>query len=125
MAIGVIANADPVGELPANLCRIFRRAQAYEVLANEYGDGSSQRSLVSETSRKVWELTEVLTSAEVTALRAFYDDHRGPLIPFTYHDPYEAGITGQYTVRFDGVFTQTLGAGRLTGIAALRLIELA
>ncbi len=125
MAIGVVDNASPVDALPDVLCRSFRRAQQYTVYSNEYANGESQRSLISSTSRKVWELAAALTAAQLSALRTFYVDHDGATVPFTFHDFYEAGITGDYTVRFDGAWNQTVGAGALCGSVPLRLVELA
>lgn len=125
MAIGTVSNASPVGTLPVTLSSAFTRAQAYSIYANRYPNGESQRSLISATSRKVWDLTKTLNAADLTELRAFYEDHDGPLIPFNFHDPYEAGITGDYVVRFDGIWSQTVGLGELCGQSPIRLIELA
>ncbi len=125
MAIGVVDYASPVGSLPELLCRSFRRAQQYTVYSNEYANGESQRSLISLTSRKVWELSAALTATELSALRTFYTDHDGATVPFSFHDFYEAGITGDYIVRFDGAWNQTVGAGVLCGSVPLRLVEIA
>lgn len=125
MAIGVVANAVTVGTFPVSLSKAFTRSQAYSIYSNGYANGESQRKLISSTSRKTWGLTKALTAAQLTTLRTFYEDHNGATIPFIYNDPYEAGITGQYKVRFNGAWSATLGVGSLRGATAISLIEVA
>jgi phage-related protein len=131
---GSVQNAAPLAVLPASLSRAFVHEREYPVLDNEYRNGESQRSVQATNSRKRWRLAKRLTSAQLTALRDFYDARKGPTEPFYFYDPYETSprfsydptgqaVVGRYTVRFAGPWEQsaTLARADLT----LELIELA
>jgi hypothetical protein len=122
MAIGVVANADPVDVLPDYLSRSFVRAAGFSILSNEYREGESQRSLLGATERLSWDLAESLTAAQLTALRTFYEAHDGPTVPFYFVEPYDAL---PYVVRFDMPWGQQIQRGRLGGSVQMRLIQLA
>jgi hypothetical protein len=123
MPIGVTGYAVPVGVMPAFLARAFRRTQAYTIRKNDYPGGENQRALVSQTSRKAWELHGALSAIQLTTLRSFYTSHHGPLIPFEFIDPYQNNVA--YTVRFDGPWNQQIVRGRIGGSVQVRLIQLA
>jgi phage-related protein len=120
---GSVQNAVPSTVLPQTLCRAFARSQEYPVIDNEYRNGESQRSVQAANSRKRWRLAKRLTSAQLAALRDFYDARRGPIEPFYFYDPYETApkfswdptgqaTVGRYTVRFGCAWSQDVGLGR-------------
>lgn len=134
MAIGVVDYAAAVGVLPWNLCRRFTRSQVYQVRENRYPDGQSQRDLLTETSRKAWQLTIPLAPDELTELRTFYEEHAGGHIPFTFYDVNETApawhyddtgvaVSGKYTCRFDSPWDQNMGVGYLRATVDLRIVE--
>jgi hypothetical protein len=131
---GNIENAAAVTVFPQSLCRAFVHAREYPVVANDYRNGESQRSLQAATSRKRWQLAKRLAPATLKALRDFYDARRGVLEPFYFYDPYEtipkfssdptgAALAGRYTVRFNSEWSQSVGLGRSD--VQIELIELA
>ena len=118
--------------LPQALCSAFTHSREYVVLDNEYANGESQRSLVTGSSRKSWQLSEKLTATLLTALLAFYVARNGPLEAFYFYDPFDPGsvydptfaaTTGRYVVHFVGTLTYVLGIPRAE--ASLSLTELA
>lgn len=136
MAIGVVQNAVPQGVFPQALTRRFVRSSAWLVRQNRYVDGTQQADSLVLTAREAWELECGLTAAQATALRGFYVDHNGPLIPFYFYDvnetsplykidPTGSSTAGRYTVRFDGPWDQQIGGGSLRVGAGMRLIQVA
>ena len=120
---GSVHNAAPAMVLPLSLCRAFVHTREYPVIDNEYRNGESQRSAQAANSRKRWRLAKRLTPAQLEALRDFYDARKGPTEPFYFYDPYETNpkfsddptgqaVTGRYTVRFDGEWSQSVGPAR-------------
>lgn len=108
------------------------RVGAYEVLANEYRNGESQRGAQTETSRKVWRTTRRLAPTALVEMRDFYVARNGPVEPFWFYDPIESNFThdptgvqteGRYCVRFDGAWEQVSGLTRTD--VTFTLIELA
>jgi phage-related protein len=131
---GSVANATPTAVLLPSLCRTFAHTREYPVVDNEYRNGESQRSVQASTSRKKWKLTKRLTPSQLAALRNFYDARGGSLEPFYFYDPYETNpkfsydptgmaVTGRYTVRFNGDWSQLVGPGRSN--VQIELIEIA
>ena len=131
---GSIQNAVPATVMPQSLCRAFMHAREYAVLENEYLNGESQRSRLADTSRKRWHLSKHLTATLLQQLRDFYDARKGPEEPFYFYDPYEtvpkfsydpSGVAtqGRYTVRFDGVWEQSVDLRRAD--IEIALVELA
>lgn len=126
---GSVQNAAPLTVLPQTLCTAFRAAREYPVLINEYRDGETQRTVLTDSSRKSWVQSKRLTAEQTETLRAFVEARRGPLEPFYYYDPYSpasgqaigsnydaTGVStvGRYTVRFTGVWAQNAaGPGRI------------
>jgi hypothetical protein len=130
---GSVQNAAPSTVLPASLSRAFVHERAYPLIENEYRNGESQRSVQATTSRKRWRLAKRLPPALLQELRDFYTARGGPAEPFYFYDPYETNpkftsdptgqaVAGRYTVRFNGDWQQSSGAGRLD--AQIELIEL-
>mgnify|MGYP005817253921 FL=1 len=131
---GSVQNAAPLTVLPASLSRAFAHEREYPALDNEYRNGESQRSVQAMNSRKRWRLTKRLTAAQLSALRGFYDAHKGPAEPFYFYDTYETSpkfshdptgqaVVGRYTVRFAGPWEQSTSLARAD--LTLELIELA
>jgi hypothetical protein len=131
---GSVQNAAPLTVLPASLSRTFIHEREYPALDNEYRNGESQRSVQATNSRKRWRLAKRLTPAQLSALRDFYDARKGPAEPFYLYDPYETSpkfshdptgqaVTGRYTVRFAGEWSQSVSLGRAD--VSIELIEVA
>jgi hypothetical protein len=131
---GSVQNAAPAAVLPQSLCRAFAHERAYPLVANEYRNGESQRSVEATNSRKRWRLAKRLTPALLAALRDFYDARKGQTEPFYFYDPYEtnpkfswdptgAAVTGRYTVRFNTDWSQSVGLG--SSDVEIELVELA
>jgi hypothetical protein len=131
---GSVQNAAPLTVLPASLARAFVHEREYPVLDNEYRNGESQRSVQATNSRKRWRLAKRLTPVQLAALRNFHDARKGPTEPFYFYDPYETSpkfshdptgqaVTGRYTVRFAGEWSQSVSLGRAD--VSIELIEVA
>ena len=131
---GSVQNAAPVTVLPHSLCSAFGHAREYFVDENEYRNGESQRSRLTETSRKRWRLAKRLNPALLQQLRDFYDARKGPEEPFYFYDPWDTvpkfsydptgtATQGRYTVRFEGTWEQMAGMGRAD--VEITLVELA
>ena len=129
VANAVVASGDV---MPAVLCPAFAEVRDCPILlVNQYHDGSSQRSLLSQTSRKRWQLTarlravrhegESLSPLEI--LSVFYQAH-GTIVAFYFYNPCEpasgmpfgsnydpTGVSavGRYKVVFRGDWQQTVG----------------
>jgi hypothetical protein len=120
--------------LPASLSRAFVHAREYPVQVNEYLNGESQRGRLADTSRKRWRLAKMLTAAQLSVLRDFYDARNGPQDAFYFYDPYETNppfshdptgtaTQGRYTVRFEGTWSQSSGPARSE--CEIELVEVA
>jgi hypothetical protein len=131
---GSVTNASATTVLPESLCSAFARAQEYAIRANDYPDGSNQRSLLVATSRKSWKLAKKLTATELSTLRAFYQSRNGPHQAFYFYDPFETDplfsydesgqdLDGRHIVRFDGDWEQNNNLGRKE--VTVSLVELA
>lgn len=131
---GSVQNAAPSTVLPLSLSRAFVHSREHAVLANDYPNGQSQRSVFTTFSRKRWKLTKRPTPAQLSALRDFYDARKGGLEPFYFHDPWDTSpkfsydptgvaTTGRYTVRFEGTWEQSVDLGRTE--VSIELVELA
>jgi len=119
---GSVLNAAPTTVLPWSLCKAFTHSREYCIVENEYRNGESQRSKLTETSRKSWKTSRRLTPTLLGAFRTFYDARHGPQESFyTYdyqnpdfvtYDPTGVQELGRYTVRFAGTWEQMVGIGR-------------
>ena len=122
-----IRNAISVGVMPYSLSAQFSESREYPLLVTEYRDGSSQRQVLSDSSRKQFRLAKRLSATELSELRLFYLEHVTDAFHFypkqTDHDPTGESAVGRYLVRFDGPWNESLGLGRST--AELQLVELA
>jgi hypothetical protein len=128
---GNVAAAAPVEVMPRVLCAGFERSQQWSLLANGYANGEHEAASGLTNSRRTWSLQPRLTPTQVSAVRAFYEDRRGPLEPFYFYDAFESGFihdptgvetAGRYTVRFAAEWQHTTQLGRMT--AAIALIEI-
>ncbi len=131
---GSVQNAAPATVLPWSLCRAFGHSREYTVIDNEYRNGESQRSRLVETSRKRWTTARRLTPSLLDTFRGFFDARKGGHEPFYFYDPWDtspkfsydptgSSPVGRYTVRFDSVWSQTVGMGRAD--VQIDIIELA
>jgi hypothetical protein len=131
---GSVQNAAASTVLPWSLCKAFGRSQEYAVLENEYRNGESQRSLLVQTSRKIWRTARRLTPSVLGQFRTFYDARKGPTEPFWFYDPWETdpmfsydptgqSLFGRHVVRFDCGWEQMVGMGRAD--VEIAIVELA
>lgn len=131
---GSVANAAPTEVLPQILCLALQQDRHYELLANEYQNGESQRSLLVATSRKAFVARFRKDSTALVPARDFFDARKGSHQPFYLyypfetspkfsHDPSGVATTGRYTVRLDGDWQQIFEIAR--GEYELRFVELA
>ncbi len=133
---GSVSNAAPVGVLPASLCTAFTEKREWASRLNEYHDGSRQSASPVATSRKSWALKKRLSPSAIAALWNFWaaNSHSA----FYFYNPFEpasgqavgsnydatgVSLTGRYTVRFNGDWSQTTGLGRAD--CTLELLEVA
>lgn len=118
--------------MPAFLAKQFRRQQVHRVLRNEYMGGEAEASPQVATPRRFWEAVIQTARADLASMRNFYQDQKGPLIPFFMYDlsetvpiytwdPSGDSPNGRYTVRFESAWFQSLEVG--ISIVNLRLIE--
>jgi hypothetical protein len=131
---GSVAVAAAATVLPQILCSAFSQVREYQILVNEYAGGESQRSLVTFSSRKRWQITEQLAPTELLALRNFWIARKGNLQAFYLYDPFEstplgnydatgASTNGRFIGHFEGDWSETLGPAR--GQAGIQIAELA
>jgi hypothetical protein len=131
---GSVPLASPTTVLPWSLCTAFGHSREYTVVDNEYRNGESQRSRLTETSRRHWTTARRLTPTLLEDFRDFFDARKGGHEPFYFYDPWDTdpkfsydptGVEtiGRYTVRFDCPWSQTVGTGRAD--VQIDLIELA
>ena len=119
--------------MPFALAVKFTHVREFALAENLYPDGSYQSRPMTATSRKRWSLRQRLTAAEMTALREFFEDQLGPMVPFWFYygaetDPAwswdETGTEtqGRYSVRFAGPLSRSVGLCRAD--AEFDLIEI-
>ena len=117
--------------MPYALCTAFSESRECAQLQAQYHDGTTERSQLVQTSRKMFELAQRLTAARATALKAFWDGHQGGVVPFLFYNlaegAYDAtgnSTQGRYTVVFRGNWSQTTGMLR-TDVPQIELVEVA
>ena len=128
---GSIQTAAPSGVMPYALCTAFSESREYLQLLAQYHDGTTERSQLSQTSRKSFKLDLRLTAARVVAMKAFWDGQQGGVVPFLFYnlaegayDPTGNSTQGRYTVVFRGNWSQTTGMLR-TDVPQIELVEVA
>lgn len=130
---GSISSAAPATVMPWSLCKSFTHSREYVVNGDDYKNGESDRGRLTETSRKLWKLSQRLTPVLLARLRDFYDAQNGPLRPFYFYDVWETApkfaydetgteTIGRYVVRFEDDWSQSIGLGR--GDAGITLMEI-
>ncbi len=128
---GNVQNAVPSGVMPYALCTAFSESREYAQLQAQYHDGTTERSQLARTSRRTFKLSQRLTATKAIALKTFWDQQQGGVVPFVFYNliegAYDASgnsITGRYTVVFRSNWQQTTGLAR-TDVQNLELIEVA
>jgi hypothetical protein len=139
--------AAPTSVLPQSLSIAFAASRDWTVDSNGYAGGEYQCGIPSiydpanqqispwASSRKSWQLTKRLTSAQWSALIAFWKSVQGCQREFWFYDPYEtvppfsydstgAQISGRFAVRFNGDLTIAMSMGRPVQVN-LSLLEVA
>ena len=122
---GSVNLASPTGVMPKSLCTAFTEKRNWESQSNEYHDGSRQSKAQVSTSRKAWSLKKRLTPPLLATLYTFWDANQHTA--FYYYSPFEPGtglapgsnydplgisLTGRYTVRFNGDWSEAVGIAR-------------
>jgi hypothetical protein len=132
---GSVQNAAVSLVMPWSLCKAFSHSREILVNENSYRDGSSQRGLLVQTSRKRFSMTRLLTPALLGELRDFFvDDCNYGIEAFYFYDVHEASPkfqydptgeseVGRYVMRFDCPWSQTVGIARSE--VPLEILELA
>jgi len=128
---GNIQNAIPTGVMPHTLCTAFAESREYAQLQAQYHDGTTERSQLASTSRRTFKVSQRLTAGKTIALKAFWDNQQGGVVPFLFYnlaegayDPTGNSTQGRYTVVFRCNWAQTTGLAR-TDVQNLELIEVA
>ncbi len=128
---GSIQNAVPVGVMPYALSAAFSESREFIQLQAQYHDATTERSQLTQTSRKTFKLAQRLTSTSVAALKTFWGSQQGGAVPFLFYnlaegayDPTGNSTQGRYTVVFRGSWSQTTGMLR-TDVPQIELIEVA
>ena len=135
---GIVQGATSVLVLPDFLSQALSKELKYIAKVNDYNDGTSQRDLITFADRRAWTLQPKGQQYAMEALRVFYENVFGPMLPFYFYDfsdsspaqqvvydPTGNATLGRYMVRFDGPWEQVFTKGRSCGIktrTALNLI---
>jgi hypothetical protein len=134
---GNVANASPSGVMPAALCTAFVESRDYAALQNQYHDGTVERSLLAETSRRTFKLAQKLNASMLATLKSFWDGQNGGLTPFFFYNPFDVtsgaqigsnydstgnNTVGRVTVVFRGNWNQSTGLAR-TDVPQIELVE--
>jgi hypothetical protein len=111
------------------------------MLAQQYHDGTTERSLITDTvnpaqSTRTWKQSKRLNAAALITLRNFFEQQMGGLIPFYFYNPMDAlptaqvgsnydptgdSVQGRVCVFFRGSWTERVDIGRST--TGLELVE--
>jgi hypothetical protein len=113
----------------------MERIRDYPCFVTTYVDGTSQRQLLTGTSRRSWKFAKRLTPSQLSTLRTFYQACNGNQVAFYFYDPWEtsplyggdptgAATVGRHTVRFNSGWTQSSFPTR-SDVDGLELLEIA
>ena|ERR1017187_7325625 len=83
---GNIQNGIPIGVMPYTLCTAYVESREYVQLQAQYHDGTTERSLLAQTSRKTFKLAQRLTATRAIALKSFWDGQQGGVVPFLFYN---------------------------------------
>lgn len=134
---GNVVNALPSGVMPASLCTAFEESREYAGLQNQHHDGTTEQSLLAQTSRRTFKLSKRLSASLLTALKSFWDGQNGGLTPFLFYNPFDVtpgqqigsnydpagnSTVGRVTVVFRGNWSQSTGLAR-TDVPQIELVE--
>jgi len=126
-----VQTAMPSGVMPCALCTTFSESREFAQLQAQYHDGTTERSQLAQTSRKTFKLAQRLTAARVVALKSFWDNQQGGVVPFIFYNLIEGAYDstgnsplGRYTVVFRGNWSQTTNMLR-TDVPQIELVEVA
>lgn len=140
---GNVALAQPVGVLPRSLSTAFSESRIYPILQSQYHDDSIQRSIIQDginlpVALRMWKLSKRLSAPAILALRTFWEQHDGGMVPFYFYDPFgsvpgmpigsnfdETGslIEGRVTVVFRGNWAESTDLAR--SVLSLQIAEIA
>lgn len=109
---GSVASASPLVVMPLSLSQSFERESDWHNWTNDYQNGEQQRRTVVTNARRRWRLSKALTTAQLSALRTFYEARKGPQGVFYFYDGLETSpkwgwdatgvsVVGRYAVRFE------------------------
>lgn len=89
---GNIAAAVATAVMPQTLCLQFTEVRSYPLLTVGYHDGTTERSIITDTvnaptSLRSWKIQKRLPASAELALRAFYEGQNGGLTPFYFYNP--------------------------------------
>jgi hypothetical protein len=128
-----------MGVMPASLCTAFVEVREYAALENQYHDGTLERSLLVETSRRTFKVAKRLDATTLAALKTFWDAQNGGLAAFLFYNPFDVAsgqpigsnydpegnsTVGRVTVVFRGNWGESTGLAR-TDVPQLELVEVA
>ena len=83
---GSVAAVSTSAVMPLSLSSAFEHSRGWPIRLDEYANGESFRRNVGSTSRKSWQLSKRLTTAQLATLKAFYAAQNGPQLPFLFYD---------------------------------------
>lgn len=111
---GNIAAATPSGVLPQTLSLAFRETRELPMLSTQYHDGTTERSIITDTvnaptSLRTWRIQKRLPAANAIALRAFYEGQNGGQVPFYFYNPFEPAMGQPFGSNYDATGVSTQG----------------
>ncbi|MCL5742434.1 MAG: hypothetical protein M1541_00705 [Acidobacteria bacterium] len=103
--------------LPESLSRVFTEISEFRIVANEYQDGTIQRSKQADAARRHWQLSRRLGAAELQSLREFWAACKG-ISAFFFYDPYDPGEGSAIGSNYDATGVGTQGRHAVVFTAA-------
>jgi hypothetical protein len=101
--------------LPQSLNTSFVETHIYPLLSISYNDGTFERSLIVDgvnpaRALRTWVLAKRLTTAQLTALRNFWENTtEGGLHPFYFYDPFGVVLPAHIGSNFDATGSNQQG----------------
>lgn len=129
---GYLGQPAPVGVFPFSLSTKFTASRTYEARVSEYHDGTTDRGLMVDSSRKSWRMSKRLSAADAQTLRAWWDAHQADAfyfydfretVPLFSYDETGVATAGRYIVRFNSDWSQSIDMVRSN--VDVELVEIA